>query len=353
MRLSACLLMTVALMSLSHWLSAAPEQRSSSAALATPAPAHSLEKDDFVQTLQMQALPQLIQSLTEKKTTKRLRVVRVVGDVDDLTASPYLIRAFQEASNEGIRCKILESIGKLHDPALFNWLLLRLKDPSIGIQCFAIWSLGELSTPEARNPLLQRLWDPNRYVRMSAIDALGKTGQNTVSASELTLFLDDEDVQIRFLAAKALEGVAGPDAVSDLFKHLMNEPSLDVQEVLASALGQTGDVAAASRFIELLKNPFSQATEHWAEVGLKSAEPSVVVPALAPLIDGDDFRLKVSALRILGEIQIPTRRDDNAVWINKIRRWAEGPDLIARETAARLLERIKLTELSSEGYRPR
>ena len=299
------------------------------------------ETDTFVETLQKQALPELIHSLSDQKKVKKLRVVRIEGDVDDLRATPYLIQAYEEATLEGIRCKLLQSIGRLHDPALFGWLVLRLKDPSIGIQCFAIWALGELRTPRARNPLLRKLWSANPFLQMTAIDALGKTGRDRELASWLDPFLQDNDVQIRFLTAKALTGVAGPDAVPELLDRLRQEPSLDVQEALAGTIGQIGGSVAAGHFIELLKNPLSQATEHWAGVGLASAKASIVVPALAPLVDGSDFRVKVSALRILSDLDVSGEDDPHAAWIAIVRRWAKGADLVARQTAVRLLERVE------------
>jgi len=259
------------------------------------------ESDDIVQTMQRQALPELIQSLTEKKNARHLRILRVAGEVEDRRAGRYLTEAYEETTNEGVRCKLLESIGKLHDPALFGWLAKRLKDPHIGIECFTIWALGELKTPRGTGLLRQKLWDPNRYIQMTAIDALGKTGKNRAVAAELETFLRDKDVQVRYLTAKALLGVAREDSAPDLAQRLTEEPSVDVREALAVALGRTGGTVGVGRLIELLKYPPSQATEHDAELGLKAADRDILMAALKPLLEGSDFRLSVSAARILSE----------------------------------------------------
>ncbi len=266
-------------------------------------PSSSRETDDIIQTLQEHALPDLIQSLTEKKNAKRLRVVRMVGDDSDLRARPYLIQAYEESAHVGVRCKILESIGKLHDPTLRAWLLERLKDPSINIQCFAIWALGELKDPRTKGPLLKKLWSPNAFVQMTAIDALGKTGRDADVAAVLEVFLKDDEAQIRFLAAKALKGAAGADAFPALMQHLAQERSLEVQEALAETMGHVGGSVSAGHFIELLKNSPSQDTEHWAEVGLLAGPRDIIIPAVTPLLAADDFRLRLSASRILAELE--------------------------------------------------
>jgi HEAT repeat protein len=273
--------------------------QAASPAHAKPASASAKESEDFLQSLQRKALPGLIQSITEKKTTKRLRVTEMVGDVQGSEASPYLLQSYNETTDEGVRCTLLESMGKFHDPALLGWFIQRLGDPSIKIQSFAIWALGELRLPQAVEPLRKKLWSPNRFVQMTAIDALGKTGRNRQVAAEVAVFIDHDDVQVRYLAAKALGGLSGPDGIPALFARLDAEPSLEVQEVLAQAIGHIGGPVAIGHLIELLKYPPSPATEHWAEVGLVSADPVAVRAALRPLADGNDFSLKIIATRLL------------------------------------------------------
>ncbi len=307
------------------------------------APAATHDSEGILQTLQQQALPDLIHSITEKKPHARLRITRITGDVHDHEATQYLIQAYEQTTAEGVRCKILESIGKFHDRTQWEWLTERLDDPLISIQCFAIWALGELRDPRASNALLRKLWSSDRYVQMTAIDALGKMEKNPGTALEIAVFLRDEDVQMRFLAAKALFNVAGPEMVADLLERLSQETSVDVQDVLARTLGHTGDAAGAHHLIELLKNAPSQATEHWAEVGLRAVKPSMVVPALAPLLESGDFRLKISASRVLSELDMPILQEADTNWMQRVMRWAQGPDLIVRAAAERLLERMKLT----------
>ncbi len=289
------------------WVPATSQDLSPSPPRRESRPSVSHESEGILQTLQRQALPDLIHSITEKKQSKKLRITHIAGDIENHEASQYLVDAYAQTSAEGVRCKIIESIGKFHDPEMLGWLAERLKNPHISIQCFAIWAMGELKTPRAAALLLPRLWSSNRYIQMTVIDALGKTGKNGAVASELSTFLRDEDVQVRYLVAKALMGTAGPDAAPVLAERLMEEPSVDVQEALARTLGRTGGAVGIGHLIELLKYPPSQATEHWAEVGLEAADPALVFPVIEPFANGDDFRLKVAALRILNELRKTSR----------------------------------------------
>jgi HEAT repeat protein len=293
----------IAVMCVTGWLSAASGDLAAPPEHRQVPPSPSRESEGILQTLKQQALPDLISSLTEKKSTKRLRITRIAGDAKDHEATGYLVEAYDQTNDEGVRCKILESIGKFHDHRQLEWLSGHLDDPLISIQCFTIWALGELRDPRAPYVLRRKLWSSNRFVQMTAIDALGKSGKNGAVASELGIFLRDDDVQVRYIAAKALLGTAGPEVVPELAERLTLEPSVDVQEVLAKGLGTIGGSVGVGHLIELLKSPPSQATEHWAEVGLEAADPHILFAALRPLLEGNDFRLKVSAQRILSELE--------------------------------------------------
>jgi HEAT repeat protein len=300
--------------------------------------------DNFVDSLQQEALPDLVASLTDRGTKKRLRIVRIAGVAQTASAREWLLRAYDETEAEGIRCKLLESLGHLHDPALLGWYAQRLEDPRIGIQCFAIWALGELRAPVAASVLSHKLWSPSRYVQMTALDALGKTGKNPATTEMIENFLREDDVQFRFIAAKALRGTAGEDAAPGLIARLMREPSLDVQDELAQTIGKIGGRTAVSHWIELLKNSPSAATEHWAILGLEASDPALVIPALAPLFEGDDISARISASRILDGLDASKAIVDRMLWIESVERWLHGSDPVAQEAAIRFMERIQDTQ---------
>jgi len=291
--------------------------------------------DNIIQTLQQQALPDLVRDVTRSKDARTLRVMRTEGDADDMSAGPLLVQAYTQTDAEGVHCKIIESIGKLRDPRLKRWLIERTSETSIRIQCFAIWALGELHDPQTIAILRKKLWNSNRTIQMMAIDALGKTGRSLSVARELMVFLSDEDVQFRFLTAQSLRMVGGPEQVSGIADRLTQESSIEVQDLLAQALGQVGGQAGIDRLVYLVRESPSSATEHWMEVGLQASDPALVLPALTPLLEGQDFRLKLSAARILSNLP------PHDTGLDRVRRWAQGSDLVVRAAAQRYLERVK------------
>lgn len=258
-----------------------------------------MNEEGILEIIQKTALPDLIQSISTRPEKGRFHLTQIDGVLQDSRATPYLLQAYVNTTEEGLRCKLLESLGKLHDPSLLNWFVKRLNDPSIGIQCFAIWALGELRSRHAVSPLKGKLWSTNRFVQMTAMDAIGKSGPTPEVAEDLILFLNDRDVQIRYIAAKSLSGPASRDVLPAMMNRLLMEPSVDVQDILARTLGQQGGAVVAGRFIELLKISPIPATEHWAELGLASGEPGIVIPLVTPLLSEADTRLRISAARIL------------------------------------------------------
>src|SRR5665213_2408731 len=95
---------------------------------------NSSEEESIIQTLNNESLPALISALTDKGKTRHFRLIHVLGDVQDLSTGRYLMQAYEDTDSEGIRCKILESMGKLHDPTLLSWFNQRVNDPLISIQ---------------------------------------------------------------------------------------------------------------------------------------------------------------------------------------------------------------------------
>lgn len=259
--------------------------------------------NDFLPTLQREALPDLIRSIGVAQKKPRLRLRATQGGLQDRRAVPYLRVAYDQTDNEGVRCKLIQSLGNLRDPSLFNWYVRRLQDHSVAIRCFAAWALGELHTPRAAGPLRALIWSPERFVQMTAIDALGKTGPDPDVASELEPFLDHQDVQVRYLAAQALGGVGGPELTFILARKLTQETSIDVQEMIAISMGRAGGGVAVGRFIELLKNPPTQATEHWVEVGLRACPRESTTPALMALLDHSDARVRMEARRLIDHLE--------------------------------------------------
>jgi HEAT repeat protein len=324
------------------WLSASPLYPANLSEPGRSGTEEILPHDNFLQSLQQEALPDLLLSILGKKPPSRFRVTAMINSVQGREACNYLVKAYDQTQDIGVRCKILESIGKFHDRTRLEWLTQKLEDSHLSIQCFALWAIGELRDPRAADVLRHRLHSPHNQVRMVALDGLGKQSKNTSIAHDLCSLLQDPDVGIRYLAAKALLQTAGPDHAPMIAEALLGERSADVQGALARSLGRSGDTRGTLLLIELLKNAPSQAMEHWAVIGLQAARPGVLIPQLAPLLEGKDFPLKLSASHILAEHESPLWDGLDPLWQAKIQRWARAEDEVLRTAATRYLERARI-----------
>ncbi|MFA5976112.1 MAG: HEAT repeat domain-containing protein [Elusimicrobiota bacterium] len=249
------------------------------------------------------AVPFLIQALSTPDTPRRIHVIEVLGDLKDPKAMDFLLREFENTSSKEIQCKIVEALGKLRAPLLYDFFASRVEDPDAGLRCFAIWSLGELRLQKAVPLLLEVLRTEDGYPLITAIDALGKTGLPEQSTLLLE-YLKYENIQTRFVTAKALGEIGDARVVPALLHAMVKEPDPEVQEALAQTLGKIGGDAALSKLVQLIKEKSSPTLQHLAETGLESAGLQAAF-YLMPFLKGDDFRLRLSAAKILGAIRAP------------------------------------------------
>jgi HEAT repeat protein len=295
----------------------------------------------FLQALDQQALPELLRALGPQPTGTPLRHLRIIGAVSGRSATAHLLTAYEQATSDGIRCQLLKTMGETRDPRLLQFLVRKLQDPSVPVQAYAVWALGELGQRAALPALRERLWSLDPNVQMAAIDAVGKIGRDPDTAAEAALFLGDPSVQVRYLAAKAMGGLALPRMLPQLFDRLERESSLDVQAALVRSIVESGRGAAVERFIQLLKSPSNPAMEHWAIAGLAAAEPALVLPAIQTLISEKNSRSTLAAARLIAALELEPLRRESGVWMPVIARWHEDSDPAVQAAARRLLERIQ------------
>jgi HEAT repeat protein len=295
---------------------------------------------NIVESLEKDALPDLMRSLMESKDDRPLRRLQIIGSVSGRAATPHLLAAYDAAGSDGIRCQILHSMGEERDPRLIPWLVERLHDTSPRIQCFALWALGEMRRPEAAAAIREKLWNLDPYVQMAAVDALGKTGRDPRMAAEIAFFMGDSNVQLRYLAAKAMGGLATPSMLPQFLERLDFETSVDVQEALVRSYVQAGRRLAVDRLISLLRDGPDPVTQHWIAVGLSSAEPEWVLPALRSLLEGSDAPAKRAAARVLAQIDVEALEKGPQDWVSMLMGWKESRDVVVQAAAEQLLRRL-------------
>lgn len=267
------------------------------------APVYRQEAASALVRLGPSSLPWLIEALKDRDSTRQIHVIEVLGDLRDLKAADYLLRRFENSSSTLVRCKIMEALGKLRHPGLYDFIAGQVEASDPSIHCFAIWALGEMRLRKAVPLLLRILRTENGYAVVTAIDALGKCGTPD-QAPFLLEYLKYENIQTRFVTAKAL-GEIGDGRLAPLLLHAMaKEPDPEVQETLARTLGKIGGDPAVEKLVQLLKESAAPTWQHLAEAGLESAGLRAAF-ALMPLLRENDLRLRVAAAKILGAIHAP------------------------------------------------
>jgi HEAT repeat protein len=272
-------------------------------AVASQAFASQSEQGALIRALNDNVLSELVTNLSPGAPQRQLQVTSVQGDVQDRRAAGFLLDAYAKTQEPGVRCKLLESIGRLRDETHLAWLEERVeKEQHLAVRCFATWAIGELRTPKSRTSLRRALYSGRPELETIALDALGKTGRDPALASEIARHLDSPDVQRRFVAAKAMAGAGNGDWVSTLIERISRENSVQVQENLAVAIGRIGGESADYYLMELLKNPPTPVMEHLAEIGLVAGDRKRVWQLLAPHRESPDLRLRISVSRIIAAL---------------------------------------------------
>lgn len=109
---------------------------------------------------------------------------------------------------------------------------------------------------------------PNERIRYQLVDALGATGSRSATP-KLTALLDDEVVNVRMAAAKALSDLRDPKAAPDVLERLNRTDEHAMARSLVDALGRMG----AKKALPRLQQMWDAADEGDAE--MKNLEPFV------------------------------------------------------------------------------
>ncbi|NOX54375.1 MAG: HEAT repeat domain-containing protein, partial [Planctomycetes bacterium] len=103
----------------------------------------------------------------------RVRAVAAnrLGELRAKQALPVLIDALSDRSPQ-VRSEAARALGRIRDPRAVEPLIRALKDPDSTVRFYAAWALGELKDPRAADALLQALRDSEWCVRDQAAWAL-------------------------------------------------------------------------------------------------------------------------------------------------------------------------------------
>lgn len=198
--------------------------------------------------------------------------------------------------SSSVRLKAAEALGIIGDKRALRPLIKRLKeDTDYTVRAGAAWALGLLKgTDKAAAPLIAALKDKNTRVGSRAVESLAVVGDKAAIEALGALARDSgQDGTTRSRAIRAIGQIGGEDALEQL-KPLFAEPG-EAYSTVPSVLGSLGRTA-----LPLLREALSKADEEDYKTRTKcqlalSTMGSQAVPLLLDLLDSTR-----SAVRLVG-----------------------------------------------------
>jgi len=177
------------------------------------------------------AVPSLLKALQENPS-RRYAVVWALGKIKDERAIPYIIEEFrhEEAS---VRKTAMRAIIIIGTPAI-PYLLDKIDDPDVKMRSMVITLFGEMGVESAEERVIKALDDKDPTVVEAACRSLGHIG-STRSVNPLTLKVREASWRIRINAINSL-GLIGDHTPVPLLEKTINDSRFIVREWSARAL---------------------------------------------------------------------------------------------------------------------
>ena len=232
--------------------------------------------------------------------------------------------ALSAAGKVAVPALIAHLEGKLDgDPATAVLLLRDLEDPRATMVLVAeldrgrlsrelvLEALGRLGDSRALVPVLGLLADKDPAVRLAAMRALRPLlGKGSRAADVLGDMLDDQDLEIRVLAADYLGVMEAEVAVPRLVQIASRGDELRLRGAAIAALGEIGSPKATSALLRILKDGPAALQMATANSLIYIQDPRAVDP-LIDLVEKAPPVVRMAAVRALGGV-LRDRKNDEA-----------------------------------------
>ena len=271
-----------------------------------------------------EALPGLIEAMTDPSADVRGVAAEALGKIGDEVAIPYLVDALTDAGElrlensrvNDIAAKALERIGS--EKALFalsQWRKERGIDYGVPVveepDNTPLLLLDAMSRTDEREVLLEFLdtvhnqeWhDKQQAVQELRAYVHGIQGSNE-AVSELSNALGSEEPIVRWTAADAL-GQIGDTSAGQALINALNDPSWTVRVEAVRSLSETEEAIAVPGLIQALEDANAVVRET-AAATLGHFEDARAVPHLVALLHDHDNFVRQAAVSALGEIGDPS-----------------------------------------------
>ena len=215
----------------------------------------------------------------------RREAVGTLARIGESVETDDILAMLKNDPDVSVRQTIALSIGRAHRPARTGTA------PDQDATRRAVAALIAVLQPGEPPPL-----------REAAGWALGEIG-GTEAERRLIALLDDRDAKVRRTAAEGLGKLRNRNATDALIRHLEKDEAPDVRVAAATALGNTGDPAAISPLLNLLKADDIYVRQA-ADAALASIRPSDI-GALSKELRDESPKVRSEAVQRLGASRNP------------------------------------------------
>jgi HEAT repeat protein len=193
------------------------------------------------------------------------------------------------------------------DRARQRLVSLLSQDPtflSIPVRLRALVLLGYTSGPETTRSFIRSLEDEDDNIRLLAARSLGKLSDPIAVQPLIDTLLTDKTPEVRRGAVHALEQLGDPIAIQPLITALVRDGQSIVRSAAAYALGQFGNCTALRPLINAMKDKDEAGlVRQSAAYALgKLGDPVALDPLTEALEDKND-NLRLAAVEALGQIR--------------------------------------------------
>lgn len=320
---------------------------------------------------------------------KRLVLLGLLGELEDLQATPVLIDALRNGPMAPFRVAAAEGLAKIDDVSALDALLDALLDRDTTVKIAAIRALGDYGIPRAIEPLrvmlsfetavaqeaawvlggtfkdqnaadfllehphsarsidilgqlrerratqvlVPLLQDPEPQLRAAASIALGHLNVESSVSTLLQILKEDENEMVRAAVATALGSITEQRSIAPLKEALHDHHT--VQLAAITALGHLGDGSSIVPLLGLLQSNIPPQTRLAIVKSLGLIGDPAVIPALELVMNHDrDYAVQFGAALALADVAHP-----NALEV--LRNNLRHPNPLLQEAAAKALGLVR------------
>jgi HEAT repeat protein len=237
--------------------------------------------------------------------------------VQGLADDVDLLIATLNTGNSSARVAAAAALGEMNDTRSIDPLIRAMEDEEFDVEYQAAKALEKMGKPVVE-PLILALKDNNFNIRWEAADILGAIGDHS-AADPLFEAIKDENSVVRTVSAKSLAKLGDLRAVDPLIELLKSDSAWDRADA-ADALGDLNDSRAVEPLISALEDEKGFVQESAAKALGKIRDVTAVEPLIQAIKHNSDYAVQEKARDALIDIGEPAT-DALIVALNDSNKW--------------------------------